>query len=384
MLPAQRNGTTVTPVGRVRVLWVIKGLGVGGAERLLTSLAGVADHERFDYEVAYLLPWKDALAGDLRSLGVAVHCLDARHERDLRWLVRFRRMLTARRYDIVHLHSPYVAGWARLVVQSMPRRRRPRVLSTEHNVWWSYVAPTRILNAITAPLDDARVAVSSEVRESIPSPLRRSVRVVVHGVRLDAIPSDRAGRTRLRASLGIGDDTVVALTVANFRPQKGHLDLLDAARRVVASGVDVTFLLVGHGPLEPDVRDAHEALQLGDRVRFLGFRDDAVELLAASDMFVLASLHEGFPVAVMEALAAGVPVVATAVGGVPDVIDDGVEGYIVPAGHPEELAAAIVRVADDPAGRERMSEAAAARGREFDIARAAREIESLYRDLVQR
>ena len=94
--------------GRLRVLALIKGLGPGGAERLLVSAARVRDRNDFDYEVAYLLPWKAEFVADLEELGVATRCLEVRHEQDLRWLIRLRHLLESQRFDIVHVHSPYV------------------------------------------------------------------------------------------------------------------------------------------------------------------------------------------------------------------------------------------------------------------------------------
>src|SRR5688500_1575284 len=109
---------------RIRVLWLIKGLGPGGAERLLTASAVVRDREAFDYRAAYLLPWKDRLVPELETLGIDVACLSVRDERDLRWAGRLRSLLLTSPVDIVHIHSPYAAGVGRLVVRSLPQRVR--------------------------------------------------------------------------------------------------------------------------------------------------------------------------------------------------------------------------------------------------------------------
>ena len=123
---------------RIRVLWLIKGLGPGGAERLLTSAAAVRDRDQFVYEVAYLLPWKNHLVPEFEALGVGVHCMEVNDERNPAWAGRFRRLLRERDYDIVHVHSPYAAGIGRLVVASMPPASRPKLVSTEHNIWSSF------------------------------------------------------------------------------------------------------------------------------------------------------------------------------------------------------------------------------------------------------
>ncbi|MDP8970358.1 MAG: glycosyltransferase [Actinomycetota bacterium] len=367
----------------IRVLWLIKGLGPGGAETLLGSVARVRDRREFTYHAAYLLPWKDTLVGRLEGEGVVVHCLAAKGNADLRWLARLRRLLVSERFDVLHVHSPYPAGFARLVVTSLPQRLRPAVVSTEHNVWWGHSWPTRTINALTYPLDDAQLVVSEEVRTSIPAVLRRRAETVVHGLLTEQVQERLGDRERIRQELGADDDCVLVCTVANFRAQKGYPYLLQAARQVVDSGMPVRFVAVGQGPLEPELRRVHAELGLGSAFAFLGYREDALSVAAASDIFALASLHEGYPIAVMEALAVGLPVVATPVGGIPDAVRDGVEGLIVPPREPALLAEAILRLVRDPGLRAAMSKAATERGRAFDIRHAARRIEAVYRAVTQ-
>jgi glycosyltransferase involved in cell wall biosynthesis len=369
---------------RVRVLWLIKGLGPGGAEHLLLSAARAHDHERYAISVAYLLPWKSTLVDDLRAAGVTVHCLGAHRAHDPRWPLRLRRLLRDHGFDIVHLHSPMVAGVARLVVRTLPRAGRPRVVTTEHNEWWSYVVPTRVVNGVTFALDDAHVAVSEDVRQSVPRRLRAHVQTLVHGTSVDDAIAARAQRPEARAELGFAADDVVAITVANFRAQKAYPDLLAAVRLAAERAPHLKVVSVGQGPLEAEIRAEHARLGLGDRFRFLGYRDDPLQVLAACDIFTLASRYEGYPIALMEALAVGLPVVATAVGGVPDAVRQGVEGLVVPSARPDLLADALVELATDAARRDRLAAAALKRGRQYDIARAVRQIESLYDRLVTR
>jgi glycosyltransferase involved in cell wall biosynthesis len=252
------------------------------------------------------------------------------------------------------------------------------VVTTEHNEWWSYVFPTRVVNAVTFSLDDAHLAVSDDVRRSVPRRLRAGVRTVVHGTAVDAARAVRAQREAVRAELGFGPDDVVVGTIANFRPQKGYPDLLAAVRIAADRVPQLRVVAVGQGPLEAEIRARHAKLGLGDRFRFLGYRDDALRVLAACDIFTLASLYEGYPVALMEALAVGLPVVATAVGGVPDAVRQGVEGLVVPPSRPDLLAAALEQLATDPELRGRMAEAALRRGLQYDIVDAVRQIEATY------
>jgi glycosyltransferase involved in cell wall biosynthesis len=367
---------------KIRVLWLIKGLALGGAERLLVSFAGLADHRTFRYEAAYILPSLSTLAPALRDASVSTSCIGSDDHFDVRWLARLRQRLLAEPVDVLHLHLPYVAALAGIVVRTVPASRRPRTVYTQHSMWQAISPPLRLLLRLVIPRFDAVIAVSAGAQQSMPRRLRERVRVIVHGVVLDDARGDEDDRRRTRRELGISDDEVVIVSVANLRREKGHDVLLQAAQVLLRDDVPVRFLLVGDGELAGDVRALHSALDLDDRVRFLGSRLDAIRILAASDVFVLASLHEGFPVSLMEALAVGVPVVATAVGGVPEAITPGVEGLVVPPGSVDLLAEAIRQVATDADLRHRMAAAAARKGTIFDMRQAVREVEGLYRTLA--
>ncbi len=364
------------------MLWLTKGLGPGGAERLLVTTARRRDREVFAVRVAYLLPHKVALVVELEAEGVPVACLGYREAYDPRWLVALRRSLLQDPVEIIHAHNPVMAVGARVVARSLPRRLRPRVVVTDHNVWGGYVPLSRWADGLTSPLDDARLTVSEAVRASLPAPIQRRSQVVLQGIEVEHVRAQRAGRAAVRAELGLDPDALVVGTVANLRAQKAYPDLLAAALEVVERLPDVRFITVGQGPLEAEVRALHARLALGDRLLLLGHRPDAVRVMAACDVFVLASRYEGLGVAVMEALALGLPVVATAVGGVPEVVEHGREGLLIPPARPRELAAALVELLTDAERRQCMAEAAARRGAELSIDAAVRRTEAVYHELA--
>jgi glycosyltransferase involved in cell wall biosynthesis len=361
------------------VLWLVKGLGPGGAERLLVAAAAHRDRERFSITCAYLLPWKQQLAPELETLGVPTLCLGVRDERDVRWGVRLRNHLRAEPVDVVHAHSPYPAGIARLVARTLPRR--PAIVYTLHNTWTSFTTPTRLLNGWTMRLDAADLAVSDLVRDTVPRRLRARTEVVVHGVDLDAVRC-RRDRDGVRAELGLDADEVVFGTVANFRAQKDYPNLLAAAAVLRDRDVPVRIVAVGQGPLEAEMRAEHARLGLGRRVDLLGERADAVRVMSACDGFVLASNNEGLPVAVMEALALGLPVVGTAVGGMAEAVD-ATNGVLVPARDPVALADALQALAQDPARRARLGEGGARSAARFDISRSVARIEAVYAQVAR-
>jgi glycosyltransferase involved in cell wall biosynthesis len=366
-------------VAMMRVLHLVKGLGPGGAERLLVSLAGSRSDD-VEVEVAYLLPDKSHLVPELVAAGVTPHLLAGRLGlADPRWPLRLRRLVRRSRPDVVHLHSPAAASVARVVLRA--QRSRPAIVSTEHNVWRSFGWLTRTVNAVTAPLDDVRFAVSEEVRASMGTRGRTDVEVLLHGIPVRDLARRRGERSAARASLGITDETVLVATVANFREKKDYPTLLAAA----AACCDVPrlqFVAVGQGPLEAALRTRHRDLGLGERFRFLGYRADPPAVVVGADLFVLTSRHEGLPIALLEAMALGVPPIASAVGGIPEVITDGTNGILVAAGEPLAFAEAFRALTTDPARRRHLGEEAASRAAEFDIARTQAALEARYRALL--
>jgi glycosyltransferase involved in cell wall biosynthesis len=363
---------------RTRVLWLIKGLGPGGAERLLVDHARLAGCDALSFAVAYLLPWKEHLAPELAALGVATHCLDVRSVADPRWVYRLRQLVRTSHIDVVHAHSPALASCARLALRTC--RPRPALVYTEHNRWPSYRAATRVANRATIGLDDATIAVSDDVRASM-GRAGDKTQVLTHGVDVDRIRAQRAERGAVRAELGVPIGETLVVTVANLRAGKAYGDLLTAARQVLDIGEPFVFVAAGQGPQESELRALHDHLGLGDRFRFLGYVENASRLTAAADLFVLASVHEGLPVAVMEALALGVPVVATRAGGVPELVESGSSGLLVEPGHPDQLAAAI-RAAAEPGTRTRLAEGAARRGSALDARPSVERLDRMYLELA--
>lgn len=362
----------------VRVLALIKGLGPGGAERLLVGQAAAHDRDRVALEVAHLLSDRTQLVPELEAHGVPVSCLGGDHALDPRWLARLRRRLVRDPVDVLHVHSPVAAVGSRLVVRSLPRRRRPTLVYTEHNRWPRYARTTRALNRLTYGWDDVHLAVSAEVRDTVSPRHRGSVEVLVHGIDLDAVRREGADRAAVRDELGVGDGEVLVGTVANLRPAKALSDLVSAATTVLAAGAPARFVVAGHGPLADELQAQIGAAGLGDRFRLLGYRSDAFRLLGGCDVFALSSLHEGLPVAVMEALALGLPVVATAVGGLPEAVTDGIEGRLVPPRRPDLLAAALLEVVDDPKRRAALASAARTRSEQFAVELSLSRLEAVY------
>lgn len=364
-----------------RILYLIKGLGRGGAEQLLISAAPYRDTSRFEYEVAYLLPRKSALVPSIEAMGIPAHCLEG--ARGVGWARRLRSLVGRNGIDLVHVHSPYAAIGARMAIG----RRAARLVYTEHNVWSRYHRATYWGNAVTYPRNDHVFAVSESVRESVryPGPLRPlrmpTVETLYQG--LDPAATSMWGEADgAREELGIPEGVPVVGTIANFKPHKGHAELVRAVVEVRRAIPDVRFVFVGVGPLESEVRAEAEQLGVADAVTFTGFRDDVPRILGSFDVFTLASRYEGLSIALIEAMALGKAVVVTRAGGLPEVVTDGEDGLLVPTGDVPALADGLIMLLRDGTLRERLGCAARRRAGDFDIRRTVRRTEEVYEELL--
>jgi glycosyltransferase involved in cell wall biosynthesis len=366
---------------RVRVLWLTKGLGRGGVERLIASSIRHFDRERFDVEVAYLLPWKDAFVDEIAAAGVHCHCVGRRGWTNVLWPLRLRRIARRQSYDIIHSHMPLSAAIARVVLG-----RKSRFVHTEHNVWERHRRPSRWANALTFSRNKAVVAVSASVAKSISPPLAATrgpkVEVLLHGINLNEINPDTANRERARKLIGAQPGELVIGTVGNLTRKKNQQMLLRATAMLAKRVPNVRLAIVGTGPLDETLQKSTVRLGMSDQVSFLGSREDVLALLPGFDAFCLSSQFEGLSIALVEAMATGVACVATAVGGIPEVVEDEVSGLLVPAGGTDELAYALERVLCDDQLRARLGAAGRERALAFDIRRAARRLQALYEEMM--
>jgi glycosyltransferase involved in cell wall biosynthesis len=343
---------------------------MGGAEVLLVERLRAAPVGDRRYTVVCLRASGEELLDRLRSVGVQVVDLTACPQP---WrLARLSRVVRRLAPDVLNIHSPLPAA----LLRPMSRlwSPRPALISTIHSV--RFRVPTMLLDRATGWMDTRTVAVSPQVARSFTSWGARRLSVRVHGVDVASQRRRAMESRRIRREWDVPEDAFLIVHVANFRPVKNHRLLVEAAAEVVAREPRALFLLAGSGSLlEPTARRVADLGLKG--VRVLGHVREAARLIACSDLLVLSSSYEGLPVVAMEALAAGVPVVSTDVGGMPDLIDSGRNGLLTRSGDSGALAAGILQ-AMRPETHARLREGARDSGEHVDISRTAEWFDRLY------
>lgn len=367
---------------RIKVFHLIKSLGRGGAEMLLPETYEVHDKQRFDFQYGYFLPWKDQVAKVLTQKGAAVHCFKASNNVAL--FLKFAAIasfLKKWNADVLHCHLP----WAGFVGRVAGTIAGVPVVYTEHNKQERYHGITRWLNKATFSWQQAVIAVSQEVADSIRINIGNKTRVytILNGVNTNTfIRSEEEGQ-RIRRSLGIPERANVVGLVAVFRTQK-RIDLwLASAAEIIRTLPDTHFILVGDGPQRPMAEERVKALGLEKVVHLVGLQSEPRPFYSAFDVFFMTSEFEGLPIAMLEAMSMECPVVATAAGGIGEVVRNDQEGILFPvATSADELAAACVSLLSDTGKRNVFASKARERVvTSFSIVQMTRQIEQVYRDL---
>jgi len=366
-----------------RVFHLIKGLGRGGAEKLLIDGLKCRDQE-FTYGYGYFLPWKDALVHDLKELGAEVVCFHKRTPAGIMLSYReIARFFQSWKPDLLHCHLPLAGIAGRLAA----RKSQLPVVYTEHNLFERYHPMTRFANLWTWSWQDHVVAVSGEVADSIRvhTNSQTPVRVIRNGILVESMLPSPEGRNAVRKKFNIPDDAPVIGTVSALRAGKNLLDWIRAAKLIVENHPDAHFLIVGDGPVRESLISEVAACGVQNRVHFAGLQQNVIPFYSAMDVFLSSSTFEGLPLALLEAMAMKLPVVATAVGGVPEVVMEGSSGFLVAPKHPELLADAVnqllrhpeLRTAFGTCGRSIVVE-------RFSIQRMTQELEHLYSEIIER
>jgi glycosyltransferase involved in cell wall biosynthesis len=388
-------------VEAIRVLRVIARLNMGGPAlhvAYLTSGLAARGYET-TLVAGELSRGEGSMSFVAEQLDVPVVTVSELHRdispvRDAIATIRLARMIRRERPDIVHTHTAKAGALGRLAALLAGPAARPLIVHTFHgHVLRGYFGPLRarafkLVETVLARRTDALVAVSPQVRDDLVAlgvaPRKKFV-VVRLGIELEArVSADGDARARARRVLGVPADRFLVGWIGRMTGVKRTGDVLLALRDLRDLGIDANLCMVGDGPERDAVEEQAHRLGIARYCLYLGYQEDVAGWYAALDAVVLPSANEGTPVSAIEALAVGRPVVATRVGGVPDVVRDGENGFLVEVGDTEGLAERLARLAGDPALRGRMG----ASGRErmltrYSVERLVDDVDRLYRSLLE-
>jgi len=319
------------------------------------------------------------LAEEIEAMGIPLFALGKRPGVDFGAIWRLSRLLREQQVDIVHMHNRavYFQG-----VLGAKLARTPVLIYTKHGRNYARQRHRRWMNAWCNRQVDMIVAVSEDVRKVLleieKMPPDRVV-TIVNGIDICKYAAARMGRDELRAEMGLPPGEKVMGIVARLSPEKDHDNLLQAFAQVWRADGNITLLIVGDGKLRDHLESLARQLGVSDKTRFLGSRSDVARLLGVFDVFVLSSITEGTSLTILEAMAAGLPVVATDVGGNSALVADGETGFLVSPRNPDALAWAILKVLSDPGLAQAMGEAGQRRAEaEFGREAMARRYEAVY------
>ena len=342
----------------------------GGQEQLFTLMLGIKQRR---HQVCLAAPADSPLSARAREKGIEIFPFRQRNELSLRAVLKLRNFLRNRDFDIVYVNTPraIVSGGLASKLCGVPLR----------------ICSRRVNFPLRSPLSRLKynwlqervVTVSVSIRQTlIEGGVRPDlIQVIYEGLDLDWIDTHQG------VSVVEAGQKLKVGTVAHLSPEKGHHVLLEAAARIVSRFPEVIFVLVGKGELMPQLQETIRELDIEDHVIFTGFRCDSEALMKEFDIFCLPSLSEGLSSAILVAMASSLPVVATQVGGIPELVVDGETGLLVPSNDADQLAAALIKVLGSEGVRRRMGQAGRRRVEQnFTLQRKLDQTEQLYLTLL--
>jgi glycosyltransferase involved in cell wall biosynthesis len=368
-------------MGRLKVLEVIPNFGSGGAERVVAHLLRGLDRARFEVEALSFFDEMDPiLARETERAGTIVRSLGKRLGPDPRIPIRIGRELARFQPDVVHTHR-YALAYCYLPLRWRPP---PAAVHTIHNLASREVGSVgRSVHKSAFKHGVVPISIAREVSDTfaaeyqLPRP-----RLIPNGIQVDHFRCSSKERALWRAAENYPEKDLLVVSVGRLDPQKNPLRLLDVFERAFPEPT-TRLLLIGEGGLRPEIEARIVERGLGERVRLFGMREDVREILGAADLYLSVSDWEGNPLSIMEAMAAGLAVVATSVGGVPELIEAGVSGLLAP---PEDLGALVssLRETQRPERRRELGSQAVLRAeRLFGVDRMVHHYEDLFESLVK-
>ena len=349
---------------------------------MLLSLADSLD--RAVYRPVFCLLQPGWLADEARARSYPTYVLPLEHTVDVGWIGRVLYLLKHERVDLIHAHEFAMNTYGALlsVLTGVPCVTTIHGKNYSSDKWHRRAAYRLVAHRtkMIAVSDDIKSFLAAAVGVSA-----RHIATIPNGIHIERYAATDAAKTKFRTELGLSRHQPVVGAIGRLEPVKGHTHLLTAAQRVCARYPETVFVLAGQGPLRDPLEQQANALGIARNMRFLGYRDDVATVLAGLDVFVLPSLSEGLPLSLLEAMAASKPIVASNVGGIPEVIRDGENGLLAAPATPTELADRILMLLADPSRAHFLAENARALvSARFGMTAMVGAYEDLYRQLLPR
>lgn len=371
---------TAALMDSIRLAMVVPSLRGGGLERVVRDLALRLDKRRFRVEL-FCVDGLGVYADDLLREGIRVWdcCESGLRIRGLP--LRLIRNLARFRPHIIHSHSGtwYPSAVARKVL------RAPRLLFTDHGRYPPETRTRARIERWCASQTNKIVTVSNPLAHYVAEflDLKTFPSVIANGIDIQNYSgADGRTRQRIRNEWGVKDEHFVVICVGRFVPVKNQMSLIRVTSALANEIPNLRLILVGTGPLEANLREEAENRAILDRIGFLGFRSDIAACLQGADCYALPSTTEGLPLSLLEAMAAGLPVVASAVGGIPEAMADPPCGILFPSGNVELVVDALRRLAKDASFRRLCAERARARASAFSLELMADQYGSVYHSIL--
>jgi glycosyltransferase involved in cell wall biosynthesis len=331
----------------IKVLHLIKSLGRGGAEMLLAESLLLHNKNQFEFHYVYFLPWKNQVVQQLSDAGGKVTCLKATNSINIFFraaeLINYIRQ---HKIDLLHCHMP-ITG---LLGRHVHSRISIPVIYTEHNLQERYHFITRFFNKITFNYQTETIAVSGDVKNSIDKNIKPkiNVSVVENGINAQTFVRNSEDGMRIRSEYNIPQNAVVVGNIAVFRSQKRLKEWVEVFASSSKSNPNLFGLLVGQGPFMEQVEESIEAHGLKNKIILAGLQSDVKPYYSAIDIFMMTSLYEGLPIALLEAMSMECAVVCTNAGGTKSVIRNGEDGFLVNVSEWKDLSALIDKLVSTP------------------------------------
>lgn len=345
---------------------------------LLPETLKLHDQERFNFHYIYFLPWKHQMVGPIKEAGGKVTCIEANN--NLQMLLKFRKVSTYCKendIDVIHAHLPWSGFLGRLVHS----RFDAPMIYTEHNIQERYHPATKKLNKLTFNQQDLALGVSEDVTTSIKENIRPKipVRTLLNGVNTARFKRNPERGLQIKRKHSIPDGAPVIGNIAVFREQKGLLDWVQAFDKIHKQNPQVYGLLVGAGPEEEELRNLIGILGLEERIRLPGLQTNTIGYFSAMDIFMMSSLFEGLPIALLEAMSMNCAIVSTRAGGVTEAVRDNEDGLLCEIGDWEKLAQSTSFLVSNEEERKKFQERSRKRVVEnFSLSGMVETLEEIY------